>query len=166
MHRSTLITTLAVTVAVAIAGCSSETKTEDAKSISLESEAKNTINSVLFDQKQYFLENQTFTVAVDQLEGAGAILRSPNYTYTLKAKPNTQKGVAISASPRKPDLRSFTGVVFVVGGAKTKVTVSQICETETPSKTPPAMPAVPQKPTDALPCPTGSRSTLDLVAQQ
>lgn len=167
MRLTTSLSTLAAFVAVAIAGCGSQPpKAETSNAVLLESEARETIQSVLFDQKKHYLENNRFTVSPKELGDAEITLRSPNYEYKIKAKPDAKRGVAIAAAPRRPNLRSLTGVVFAVNGKAADVTISQICESNEPSKTPPQFVAIPNKATDQMLCPTGSRAALDLLAQQ
>ncbi len=167
MRPSTSLSTLAMVLAVTIAGCGNQPpKVAGQNTISLESEARDTIQSVLFDQKKHYLENNRFTVSPTELGDAEITMQSPTYQYTLKAKPNAKKGVAIVASPRKPNLRSLTGVVFAVNSKSAEnLTISQICESNGPSTMPPQFVSIPETATDKMACPAGSRASFDLVAR-
>uniref|UniRef100_A0A832H409 General secretion pathway protein GspH n=1 Tax=Oscillatoriales cyanobacterium SpSt-402 TaxID=2282168 RepID=A0A832H409_9CYAN len=154
------------TLTVAIAGCTVTPDVIKQSSVPKEVEARDAIGAILFDQRTHYIENQAFTISASNLRTLATKLDTPNYTYRLAAKPNQRTGIAVTATPKRPNLRSFTGVVFAVDAGKETLTISEICETNGPSKKPPIAPAAPKGPRDVIRCPMGSRSTIAVVAKQ
>ncbi|NJP08882.1 MAG: hypothetical protein HC866_04860 [Leptolyngbyaceae cyanobacterium RU_5_1] len=152
-------------IAVVTAGCMSKVPSNKVASESIESGAKTSVESLLFDQKTYFLENRAFTTSVKDLK-TGLLTETQSYQYKLAPQPNKYKGVAIKATSKKSNLRSFTGVVFVVKSGKEQVTLSQVCETVNPSKVAPTAPTNPKKASDKIECPSGSRSSFEVATKQ
>jgi len=72
---------------------------------------------------------------------------------------NTQS-VMIAAQAKKSDLPSYTGAVFTTNVNGETTPVSQICETDKPSTSPPAMPVAPASGSSKIQCPAGSRPLL------
>lgn len=155
-----------VALAVISVGCTNNMTTSKSVSVAKETEARDTLNSILFDQQTYYIEHRAFTTSIQDLKTMKTTLESPNYKYSIQAKPNKQKGVSVTATPKRPDLRSFTGVVFALDTGKETLTVSEICETMNPASQAPAAPKAPQRPTDKIQCPVGSNSSLSVVALQ
>ncbi len=64
----------------------------------------------------------------------------------------------MTTQAKRPELRSYTGAVFVVKDGNDLLTVAGICETDAPSATPPAMPVAPSNTQDRsmIQCPAGS----------
>ncbi len=164
MRRLIVLASLSA-IALTVVGCTSTKKTDILAKAPIESDAKDAVNSILFDQRTYFMENDAFATSIASLKSS-VLPETQSYKYTLIAKPNPAKGVVITATSKQPSLKSFTGVVFAVKSNKGLTTVSQICETVKPSTVAPKAPAIPKQPSDILHCPTGSRSTLDVVAMQ
>lgn len=165
MYGSKAIFSVAA-LTVAIAGCTNNPDVSKLSSVPKEVEAKEAVGAILFDQRTYYIENQAFTTSASKLRTLANKLDTPNYTYKLKAKPNQRTGIAVTATPKLPNLRSFTGVVFAVDAGKQTLTISEICESNEPSKQPPSAPSAPQDPRDVIRCPVGSRSAIAVVAQQ
>jgi len=166
MHQTKLIFAVVALTAMS-AGCAANVTDSDAESlINKEVEARETLNSILFDQRTYYLENRAFTTSLRDLETMQISLDSPNYRYAIQPKPSKQKGVSVTATPKRPNLRSFTGVVFALDAGKEKLTISEICETTKPSNQAPVAPTAPKGPRDAIQCPTGSISALGFLALQ
>ncbi|MDX2232830.1 MAG: type IV pilin-like G/H family protein [Leptolyngbyaceae cyanobacterium bins.349] len=148
-------------------GCTPATVTEPkVSSISKEVEAREAIRSILFDQRTHYIGNQTFTTSLKNPSTMNSKMETPNYTYRIKPKPSKEKGVVITATPRQPGLRSFTGVAFAIASGKDKQTMSEICETTKPSKTAPKAPAAPQRINQMIQCPVGSKSSMSFLAAQ
>lgn len=140
-------------------------KMEEADMAMLEADAKDSISSMLFDERTRFLEKQAFSTAVADLK----TITSPedkSYKYKIEPISDKKKGVAITASSKQPGFRSFTGVVFVLEAKSGPMTVSQICETVQPSQLAPITPLMPNGPSEKIRCPNGSRSSLELAALQ
>jgi Type IV pilin-like G and H, putative len=152
-------------IALTLVSCT-PTKTPETQSRApIELGARDAVNSILFDQKTYFMENDAFTASVKSLNSSD-LTETQSYKYKLTPKPNAERGMIITATSKQPTLKSFTGVVFAVESNKGPVTISQICETVNPSKVAPVAPSIPKQASDKLRCPAGSRSTLDILAMQ
>jgi Type IV pilin-like G and H, putative len=155
-------------IALMAVGCTSQASVKvaevAAEANAIESEARSAVRSLLFDQQTYFIENNKFAISIPQLK-SGPLTENSNYRYAFTPKPDRKKGIAITAIPKKPNLRSFTGVAFAAKLGKDQMTVTQICETTKPSKKAPVAPATPKRASDKLDCPTGSRNADDIVAQ-
>jgi hypothetical protein len=154
--------------AVTMAGCSTETTSKAtssaAESSTIERQAKSSVGSVLFNQQTYFLEKKAFASSFNALKEADTI-NTKSYNYQIILKPDKFKGVAVVATSKNPKLRSYTGVVYVVNSKQSgTVTLSQLCETQEPSKIAPIAPANPKRASDKIRCPAGSRSSFDLLA--
>ncbi|MBM0740717.1 type IV pilin-like G/H family protein [Phormidium sp. CLA17] len=117
-------------------------------------------------EQAYFLEYGKFTLSLNELqvdipsESTNYGSESTNYRYALMLQDGSPQPVMITAVPKKPGLKSYTGVVFVNGTGEAATSVGQICETEQPSPTPPAMPSAPQNISEPIPCPPGSQAIL------
>jgi ribosomal protein L35AE/L33A len=105
-----------------------------------QSEAKMYIGSIIRSQQTFYLEKNKFTSTLEDLR-VGISSEATNYNYSILSADNLQ---AISTAAAKEDgLKSYTGAVFLVkdkDGFDT--TISTICESNTPSKTPPATPKI------------------------
>ncbi len=164
MRRFSVLASLSA-IALTVVGCTSTKPPETLSKAPIESDAKDTVGSILFDQKTYFMENDAFATSIQSLK-TSVLAETQSYKYKLSPRPNPAQGVMITATSKQPALKSFTGVVFAVKSKKGLTTISQICETVKPSTVAPKAPSVPKQSSDKLRCPTGSRSTLDVVAMQ
>jgi hypothetical protein len=164
MHRFSVFASFSA-IALTVVGCTSTKSSDILSQAPIELGARDALNSILFDQKTYFMENDTFATSVKSLKSS-VLTETDSYKYKITPKPNSSRGIVITATSKQSSLKSFTGVVFAVKSKKGPITVSQICETVNPSKIAPASPALPKLASDTLRCPSGSRSTLDIVAMQ
>lgn len=155
-----------IVLTVAIAGCASDKTIPKSLSISKETEARQVVNSILFDQRTHYIGNQTFTMSKSYLEELNPSIKSPNYNYKVISKPNRREGIVVTAIPKHAELRSFTGVIFAVPVGNEKQTFSEICETTNPSRKPPAAPPIPARAEEQIKCPTGSRSAFAVLVNQ
>lgn len=139
----------------ATASTTSATKPDEVPNLAkkaIESEGKTYTKSIMRGQQAVFLEKNKFASRVDEI-GLG-IKDSERYKYEIaEVKP---KQVKITATAKKPDLKSFTASVFVVGEAANEVSIGIVCETDQPSQTPPEVSPTPKSATDVLTCPAGS----------
>lgn len=88
-------------------------------------------------QQLFFLENNALASTIDEL-GLNLKLESENYAYSLT---NDQSKSLVTATAKTDDLKSYTGAVFLVQEANgSMTTVALTCQTDAPSKTPPASP--------------------------
>ncbi|EAW36253.1 type IV pilin-like G/H family protein [Lyngbya sp. PCC 8106] len=120
-----------------------------------ESEAKQYISAINKAQEVYYSEKNRFGTSIGEL-GIGIKAETENYTYQIVVGADQRNAIA-TATSKHSDLTSFTAVIFVVNQNDSETTVTQICETEEPSKLPPP---TPKRPTanDEIQCPSGSRS--------
>ncbi|NET60669.1 MAG: hypothetical protein F6K47_32375 [Symploca sp. SIO2E6] len=118
-----------------------------------ESEGKIYISSMNRAQQAYRLENEQFASNLQEL-GLGIESETEIYRYQILPQSDRASLVMMTATAKVPELRSYTGAVFVVDGQAT--TVTAICETDQPSSTPPAMPTVPSQGSAGIQCPPGS----------
>ena len=108
-------------------------------------------------QQAFYLENEKFGTTIEDL-GIGIKPESENYRYQIVHQGNQTQNVMMTAQAMRPELRSYTGAVFVVKDGNDLLTVAGICETDAPSSTPPAMPTAPSKTQGRwkIQCPAGS----------
>jgi type IV pilus assembly protein PilA len=114
------------------------------------SEAKSNLGVIARAQQSYRLEQGTFATSIDQLD---ARITNQFFEYEIIPQAAPGKSVVFTAIPVEPDLRSYTGVAFQ---PTDDVFISGICETDSPSQTPPAAPPMPSSETEPIQCPPGS----------
>ena len=124
-----------------------------------QTEAKHYVGAMVRSEQAYFLEYRKFTPSLNELQ-VGIPSESTNYRYALTLQDSSPQAVMITAVPKKPGLKSYTGVVFANGTGQAATSVVQICLTEQPSSTPPAMPIAPQNISEPIRCPPGSQAIL------
>lgn len=159
---------LVAIAASSLIGCSTEISPKGSGSAvdssMVERQAKSSVSSALFNQQTYFLEKQAFASSFGALAAEDTI-NTKNYSYRIILKPDKFKGVAVMATSKNPKLRSYTGVVYVVNLKQAgTVTLSQLCETQKPSKVAPIVPNSPSRVSNTIRCPAGSRSSFELLA--
>lgn len=98
-------------------------------------EAKRLVGTMNRAQQAYYAENGALTDRIDEL-GIESYITSNN--YTLKIKIFDEKMVVSTATSKTNDLKSYTGVVFLVEReAGILYSSSIICESDRPSRIPP-----------------------------
>jgi uncharacterized protein (TIGR03067 family) len=119
-----------------------------------ESEGKNNLKSISRAQQAYYLEKAQFSNKLDDL-GLGIKPDTENYRYKIAIAATNQ--VVIAAQAKKPQLKSFTGVVIAEkpANASAETTLSFACETEQASTTPPTVGSITRS--VEFQCPIGSR---------
>lgn len=122
-----------------------------------QAEGKQNTGAMSRAQQAYYLENEKFTTKIEEL-GIGIKSETENYSYKILPQGNQRQSVMMTAQAKRPGLRSYTGAVFVVKSNDERLTVAQLCETDEPSMTPPAMPATPRTVSAEIQCATGSHS--------
>jgi type II secretory pathway pseudopilin PulG len=120
-----------------------------------QSEGKQYVGSMNRVQQAYYLENQKFANEINEL-GIGIKPETENYRYRIVPQGNSTQSVMMTAQAKRPELRSYTGAVFVVKDNNENLTIAAICETDQPSSTPPAMPIAPSNIKTPIQCPSGS----------
>ncbi len=165
LHKAQFALLVAI-AALSLTGCSTETPAKGSSSTFdsiTERQAKSSVGSALFNQQTYFLEKKAFAISFGALKEDN--IDTKDYSYRIILKPNKFKGVAVMATSKNPKLRSYTGVVYVVKSKQAgNLTLSQLCETKAPSKVAPIAPDSPQRASDTIRCPAGSRSAFELLA--
>jgi hypothetical protein len=121
-----------------------------------QAEGKNYVGAMNRGQQAYYLENDKFATKIEDL-GVGIKPETENYRYQIVSQGNSTQSVMMAAQAKRPELRSYTGAVFVVKDKNENLTISAICETDQPSSTPPAMPTAPKTAASSeIQCPAGS----------
>jgi hypothetical protein len=123
---------------------------EQAKSS--QSNARYAVESISSSQINYYTKNKKFGTSVSQI--GAYVYSSSDYNFEIAAHPTQKPGTIATAKPKAGNLKSYTGatVAFKIKGK----TIFQrgICETDVPSKTPPAAPKISNK--GEVTCPSGS----------
>ncbi|MCG5062234.1 MAG: GUN4 domain-containing protein [Limnoraphis sp. WC205] len=120
-----------------------------------QSEAKQYLASINKGQEAHYAEESRFGTTIGEL-GIGIKAETENYIYQIVVGADQRNAIA-TATSKHSDLTSFTAVIFVVNQNGSETTVTQICETEEPSKLPPPTPKSPIA-NDEIECPSGSHS--------
>lgn len=116
-------------------------------------EAKSILGTINKTQEAYARENGSFANSIDAL----GLKLQPGRFFTYQIEPMSNPSVAIvTATANQTELKSYTGVVFKMGSGQATSLVSGICETNTPSKTPPEFTSMPSAVTTSVECPPGS----------
>nr|WP_281062903.1 type IV pilin-like G/H family protein [Limnoraphis robusta] len=122
---------------------------------SKQSEARQYLSSINKGQEAHYAEESRFGTSIREL-GIGIKAETENYIYQIVVGADQRNAIA-TATSKHSDLTSFTAVIFVMNQNGSETTVTQICETEEPSKLPPPTPKSPTD-NDEIECPSGSRS--------
>lgn len=120
-----------------------------------ETEGKLNIAAMNRAQQANYLEFSKFATKIEDL-AIGIKPETENYHYQIASQGNQRQRVMMTAKALRPELRSYTGAVFVVKTKDGDLTVTSICETDEPSSIPPVMPTAPRQAEAAIQCPTGS----------
>lgn len=105
-----------------------------------EAEAQQNIGALNRAQQVYHLEKSAFSPTIEPL-GIGIRPESENYRYQIEIQPDNQS-VKITATPKDPTLDSFTGAVFTVKQGAEILTFTGVCQSNSPTTLPPAMPTL------------------------
>lgn len=109
-------------------------------------DAKEIIASINRIQKGFYLENGRFASTWEDL---GFNIESKEQDYEYKIAWSDRHKTIVTATAKKPEDKSYTGIVFAEGQSA----VDKICETDRPSTIPPVIPEAVNK--DML-CPPGA----------
>ncbi len=107
-------------------------------------------------QQAYYKEKGKFAANVEEL-GIVTNLETQQYRYQIVPQKDNRQSVMITAIAKNSNLPSYTSAVFATKVNGKTTTTAQICETDKPSTSPPAMPVPPTGSTAAVQCPAGSR---------
>lgn len=122
-----------------------------------ENEAKNYMVALTQVQQARYQEAGEFAKTIEEVS-LGLRTETESYRYQFVPQPEDARSIMITATPKKSELPSYTGVVFVAEVNGETTTVAQICESERPSTSPPTMPKPPAAGSSEVQCPAGSRS--------
>lgn len=99
-------------------------------------EAKQYLRKMNLAQQAFYKQHQRFAASLEELERSASIL-SQSYHYTYKLTLPTKTQSQITAIAKTEGLNSYTAAVFVAPGGASEATITTVCETQQPSKTPP-----------------------------
>jgi hypothetical protein len=142
---------------------SSTTVPENIRVIALETfqkpedEAKKYMYALTKVQQAHYREVGKFATTIEQVS-IGLRTETESYRYRIVPQGDEKQSVMVTAEAKKAELPSYTGAVFVTKVNGETTTAAQICETDKPSTSPPAMPAAPADSSLKIQCPAGSRS--------
>lgn len=120
-----------------------------------ESEGKLYIASVNRGQQAFYIEKSKFATAINELD-LGIPPETENYSLQIVPQSGSIPSTMVTATAKSPELKSYTGAVFVIQANDEFTTVDVVCETDKPSTTPPAMPMAPKNAEEEIKCPAGS----------
>lgn len=123
-------------------------------SLARQAEGKQYTGSMNRAQQAYYLENNKFAKTISEL-GIGIEPETENYRYQIISQKDSTRSVMMTATAKRPELRSYTGAVFVVKNNQ-ELLIAGLCETDKSSTTPPAMPKVSSNDPATIECPAGS----------
>lgn len=121
-----------------------------------EARAREFIGTISKGQQAYQLENRTFASKIEDL-GIGKTKSDDDYEYNISVSDETK--VQVTATAKKPGLKSFTAEIFVIGQKGNELTHRFLCKTNKPSQTPPKMP-ISQGKVKTPQCPAGSSEVI------
>jgi hypothetical protein len=120
-----------------------------------QSEGRTYIGAMGRAQQAYYLEKDKFAKEMSEL-GLGIKPETEAYRYQIVPQRDSTRSVMMTATAKRPELKSYTSAVFVVKDNKETLTITGICETDKPSVTPPGMPQVSSNTPAKIECPAGS----------
>ncbi len=116
------------------------------------SEAKSTIGMINRAQQAFQLKNETFATSINELDVS---ISGQLFEYQVIPQPDPSKSAIATAIPVEPNFKSYTGFGFLVDSAGYDF-ISGLCESDAPSRIPPAAPSRPSAETESVQCPPGS----------
>jgi Type IV pilin-like G and H, putative len=119
----------------------------------IESSGRLYVSALARAQQAFFIEKSKFSSTIDDL---GVGIKAEDSNYLLQIVDAQPKSVSMTATAKQDNVKSFAASVFAVGNAGNEVTISIVCGTDEPSKTPPTGITAPKSETDKPTCPTGS----------
>jgi hypothetical protein len=118
-----------------------------------EAVAREFIVTISKGQQAYQLENGNFTSKIEDL-GIGKTKSNDSYEYQISLSDKTK--VQVTATAKKPGLKSYIAGIFVIGQKGNELTIRFLCKTDKPSQIPPKMPSLSQGQIKNRQCPSGS----------
>lgn len=99
-------------------------------------EARNNLGSLNRVQQAYYLENAKFGTNIQEL-GIGIPPETENYRYRITTE--DARVAIMTASAKRSELKSYTGVVWVSQRDGQNLTYARLCETNEPSMSAPSI---------------------------
>ena len=124
-----------------------------------EDEAKIYMSALTQVQQAHYQEKGKFATKIEDVS-IGLRTETESYRYQFLPQGDETQSVMITAVAKNPNLPSYTGAVFATKAEGKTAPIAQICVTEKPSMSPPAMPVVPGDGSSKIQCPSGSRSLV------
>jgi Tfp pilus assembly protein PilE len=121
-----------------------------------QAEAKTYISSMNRAQQAYRLDHPKFANSIKELE-IGVRSETENYLYRIVPQSDTSKSVIMTAQAKKPNLKSYTGAVFMLKKGKDETMLAGVCESDRATLIPPAFPTPPKSDQEGVLCPPGSK---------
>jgi hypothetical protein len=81
-------------------------------------------------------------------------MSNDSYEYQISLSDETK--AQVTATAKKPGLKSYTAGIFVVGQKGNQLTIRILCRSDKPSQTPPKMPSPSQGQVKNPQCPAGA----------
>lgn len=122
-----------------------------------EDEAKKYMYALTKVQQAHYQELGKFAREIEEVS-IGLRTETESYRYQIVPPRDDTQSVLITAVAKNSTLPSYTGVVFATKVNGEATTLTQICETQKPSTSPPTMPIAPTDGSLKIQCPAGSRS--------
>lgn len=123
-------------------------------------EVQEYLNLINLAQLDYFLNHSKFPTTLSDLN-LTKLEQTENYNFQLLPSENPSQGMIIIAQAKKPQLKSYSGAVFIFSLGESMTGISGICETNLPSMFPPFIPVAPNFASTGVLCPTGSHALTD-----
>lgn len=121
-----------------------------------EVEAKQIVGTMNRAQQAYYLEYGKFATTINELQ-IGIKPEAENYRYRIVPQGQGNQTVISTATAKKPNLKSYTGIVFIRKVKGDSLTYAATCETTKPATIPPSKPKIPTQESQPVQCPVGSR---------
>ena len=121
-----------------------------------DAEAKQIIGTMNRGQQAYFIENNKFAKTIPELQIGIESSETENYHYRIVSQRKNNQSVVQTATAKKPELKSYTGIVFITKVKGETLTNVAICETVKPASKPPVIPKISTKVSGQVQCPTDS----------
>jgi hypothetical protein len=120
-----------------------------------EDEAKQTIRTMNSAQQTYFLDVNKFAKTIQELK-VSIESENNNYRYRIFSQGKDGQNIIHTATAKKPNLKSYTGIVFTRKVKGESFTNVAICETVNYANDPPRIINIPRKVSQQFQCPSDS----------
>jgi CHAT domain-containing protein len=142
---------------------------EDLERLPQESTARNYLSALNRAMQAYYLEHDTLPNSLESLIQYAGFEFQPeteDYRYQLLPQPGKSKRVIVVAQSQQPGLRSYIGAVVVIKKGNEFYPAANICETNSSSTTPLAMPELTEDESNPIKCPAVQTVGTTAAAQR